>query len=364
VRTGICTVGTSLLFNWRKTTGGGGEPDRSDLVAFLNQHHSIEASAETNTLHRLIESKTLAPGHRLVFLHSATVEGELCSQALRHFYTGHGYSAETREISGLNYKHRDFANKGLTSLVDILIELVGAYSTESTDTPVILVATGGFKAELAYVTISGALLGVPVYYIHERFDGLVEMPVLPISIDYAYVAEYIELFEKLNEMPTRKEWDTFLLQWQRETGGVFPKRLSRFTIQEDGLFYLSPAGDLLYKAFQERLAHVTDRRVNLSPQAKKALDALEGNGRERVERLLAHLLISEVRAVAGSKKNSDLRAHPRGNKAERILFYEEDGDLYVCEICSHSDLSYERLLDAGVWRQDYEGTGFHKYELP
>ncbi|MGI6610728.1 MAG: putative CRISPR-associated protein [Limnochordia bacterium] len=364
MRTGICTVGTSLKANWKRN-GGTGEPTQAQLVAFLNEHDPVRACAETNTIHRLVDKGRLGPGHRLVFLHSATPDGALCSGALKVHYALHGYETEAREIRGLNYQHKEFANKGLTDLIDTLIDLVDRYGADqAVEMPVIVVATGGFKAEIAYATMTGALLGVPVYYVHEQFEGLVEMPPLPISIDFTFVTEYEELFQKLDEMPWQDEWDAFLRAWRRQGGGFLPARMSHLFLQEEGLVRLSPAGDLIYRTFQGRLAHVDDRRVYLSPQAYKGLTTLESAGRQKVERALMRLLIPEVRADAESKKNSDLRVFPKGARAERVFFFTEGGELYVCEICSHSDQSYERLLSDGVWRDDYKSVAFREYELP
>lgn len=64
----------------------------------------------------------------------------------------------------------------------------------------------------------------------------------------------------------------------------------------------------------------------------------------------------EVRASGSeSKRNSDCLVYPRGHKDERVFFYDEDGEVYVCEPARHSDKSYERLLERGVWRANYGG---------
>ncbi|NLN18406.1 MAG: putative CRISPR-associated protein [Firmicutes bacterium] len=365
--TGICTVGTSLLSNWRRN-GGDGEATQDELRAFINKEDPVQACAESNTLHRLISDKVLRPGDRLIFLHSATPDGRLCSEALSYHYRAHGYSTESREITGLSYRHREFANQGLRALVDTLVELIEEYDDRKNGNRVILVATGGFKAEIAYATIVGALFNVSVYYVHELFDGLVKMPPLPISVDYGSIVEYEELFEKLDEMPSQREWREFLADWRSGRGGV-PAEIRSLIIEQDGLVCLSAAGDLIHRAFRDRLSQIVDRQLYLSPQAYRTLTELQDSHkhqieRRRVEKRLAELLIPEVRARAKSKINSDLRVYPWGGRPERIIFYEDEDKLYICEITSHEDGSYERVLAGGAWRRDYEGLHFIPYEVP
>lgn len=55
---------------------------------------------------------------------------------------------------------------------------------------VIINATGGFKAEIAYAVLIGQLFDVPVYYIHEMFRDIIEILPLPIQWDFSLLVNY------------------------------------------------------------------------------------------------------------------------------------------------------------------------------
>jgi len=71
--------------------------------------------------------------------------------------------------------------RGLRSLVATLISLIRKERAGGRE--VLVNATGGFKAEIAYATLVGLLFDVPVYYIHEAFQDIIEMPPTPIGWD-------------------------------------------------------------------------------------------------------------------------------------------------------------------------------------
>lgn len=365
MRTAICTVGTSVLGNFGRLRNKEETPEPDELLRFLHESDDlIEACAETNSLTRLGSKDKLQPGDRLVFLHSETPEGRLCGDALAAFYQLHGYETESMEIPGLSYHHKDFRNRGLKALVNTLVELLERYTVPGqAEGSVMIVATGGFKAESAYATVTGLTFGVPVYYVHERFEDVVEIPSLPISWDMAVMVDYEDLFAMLDGMPEEGEWDKFVHEWQWRRRPAIPAWLSNLIIHEDGIVCLSPAGDLLYRGLQRSLHSVVDPRVKISPQALRYLQALDPAVKGTLERGMQKLLVPQMRVRAESKHNSDLLAYPVG-KAQRIIFLVDEDEVVVCEICSHHDATYERLLDQGIWRRDYQDVDFQEYRLP
>lgn len=364
MRTAICTVGTSLSSNYNRIVRPQELPDQKVLLRFLNEHEITQACAEGNSLKRLMNEDKLRQGDRIIFLHSATVEGSLCGNALAEYYSLCGFTTESVEIAGLNYEHKQFRNSGLKSLVDELVVLLDKYAppNDSIEEPRMIVATGGFKAEVAYATLTGISYRVPVYYIHEKFDGIVEIPPLPISWDISLVAEYEELFVELsNNMLEERKWEERLKKRYKRNLPPIPTWLSSLVMHDEGMVYLSSAGELLYKEYQRSIESIVERRVQLSPPAYKYLNSRDSMVRQRYEKLLLQLLEPRFRNNAESKKNSDLKVYPQGG-AERIFFYAVEDEVYVCEISSHSDQSYERLLNRGVWRAEYKS--FNEHMLP
>lgn len=238
----ICTVGTSLLTNADRPWHGWGPnqplPKQETVTAWLKTADAEKASAETNTLRAF----GLDVSDVLVFLHSDTDEGRFCAEALREHYQSCGFFASVEKIVQLGYGARSFT-RGLKGLVDVVLRLVRE-GTDKRQVPV-LAATGGFKAEIAFLNLLGALLGVEVVYLHELHRELVRLPRLPLSWNDAFVAEHERFFQWIDEQPRRSEE---VESWLKAAPDL------RFLVEDDddGHTMLSAAGDLLFKAAKDR----------------------------------------------------------------------------------------------------------------
>jgi len=230
----ITTVGTSLLTN-RGWKWGSPLPDAKALETYLDSVSAADASAETNTLHRL----ELDESDWLEFLHSDTDEGRFCANQLCQYYQGQCRDVRLREIKSLNYHHQSFAQAGLKRLVQIVFE---SLNTPRPGSPVpVFAATGGFKAEIAFLNLVGALLKIEVYYIHDQFRELVRLPRLPLTWDTNYVLENQDFFEWIDEEPRSS---LAVESWLKSR----PELRPLVDEDRDGHTYLNAAGDLLYRA--------------------------------------------------------------------------------------------------------------------
>ncbi len=360
MRTVICTVGTSLIRNTRRDTGEV-QINRWQIINRLNSVSAEEASAETNSITRLRKKEVIQEGDRLVFLNSATEEGELCSDVLAEYYKKGNFETRTQEIEDLKYDEKLFATHGLKQLVDVLVELIQKYRD---DGELSICATGGFKAEIAYATLVGIVFQVPVYYLHEKFHDIVEMPPIPISLDLELVAEYEDLFIKLYDMPEEEEWDLFFKQWSYRKVPP-PKEFFSLIVNEGGHVFLSPAGELFYRSYLDTLNSIYDRTIYISSKANDYLTSKDKTQQQSFKKAMLKLLSPKLRRSAEARpKITDARIYPRGNCPERLFFCEEDNKIYVLEISSHEDYSYERQNDKGVWKKDYEDFGeFIRYTI-
>lgn len=210
-------------------------------------------------------------------------------------------------------------------------------------------ATGGFKAEIAYATLVGLLLDVPVYYIHEAFRQIIEMPPVPISWDYSLLADNETFFEwvRAEYRPTNEVEERL-----REKSPEIHLLLT----DEDGFTYLSPAGEAFYEAYlyaQERYVSVP---VYLSRSALTTYQSLEESLRTSFDRSLGKLRDPVLRRAGSDQVNNcDCLVYPKGHRDERIFWYEQEGSIYVCELARHSNQSYERLIRKGVRSKSYSG---------
>ncbi|NJK65080.1 MAG: putative CRISPR-associated protein [Synechococcaceae cyanobacterium SM2_3_1] len=240
----LTTVGTSLLTNRDERPWSGWQrnqplPRPEEVDSWLLSADPCKASAEINTLKRL----DLNQEDWLELLYSDTPEGKYCSERLSAYFSPQCRSTGQHVIKALDYRHSTFAQNGLKSLIDVVFTLLKVDRPGSPDPR--FAATGGFKAEIAFLNLLGALLHIEVYYIHEQFRELVRLPNLPLTWDPAPVTIHQDFFEWIDEEPRLSLEVEKWLQGRPEL---------RPLVEDDGTGYsfLNAAGNLLYKAALEQ----------------------------------------------------------------------------------------------------------------
>jgi putative CRISPR-associated protein (TIGR02619 family) len=242
----ICTVGTSLLTNhddrpWAGWNARNRDPLPSSLTveAWLDRADPVQASAETNTLYALDFGETDA----LALLHSDTDEGFFCAERLAKHFRPCCRDVVLERIGKLGYGAAVFTS-GLKALIDISLRLVR--SSRERGLQPLFCASGGFKAEIAFLNLIGALLEIEVYYIHELHRELVRLPRIPLAWDAEFVSKHEDFFRWIDAEPRRNSEVESRLKGHPEL---------RSLIEEDreGYGYLTAAGDLLFKVARERL---------------------------------------------------------------------------------------------------------------
>lgn len=243
----LCTVGTSLLTNRDGRPWAGWNPRSADPLPsadivdrWLKEAEPAIASAEINTLHKLEVYET----DTLVLLHSDTREGFFCAERLKRFYQSSVCETILEKIGKLGYGADHFTS-GLKDLVDKAIKRV--HKGQEAGMQTIFCATGGFKAEIAFLNLMGALLGIEVIYVHELHKELVRLPRLPLTWDADFVAKHEDFFSWIDSEPRKS---TEVESWLKGR----PELRSLVEDGDDGCTYLSAAGDLLYKAAKEKLS--------------------------------------------------------------------------------------------------------------
>lgn len=242
----ITTVGTSLLTNrddrpWKGWNGraGGPLPDAADVDRWLAEADPVNASAETNTLQAI----GIHPRDRVRLLHSDTAEGRFCSARLQRFclaVVGCEH-VDARPLKALGYHGQRFQN-ALKGLVHEAIEAVHDARKAMVDP--VFCATGGFKAEIAFLNLVGVLLDVEVYYIHEQFREVVHLPRLPLTWDADWFLTRRKFFEWIDDEPRSRREVADRLK-------ADPALQPLIDNADDGHSYLNAAGVLLYRAAKE-----------------------------------------------------------------------------------------------------------------
>lgn len=342
MRTIITTTGTSLISNYRNSLGATGKsmPTLQEILGYLREVSPEQASAETNSLSRLLQE-----GDEIVFLHSETDDGRLCTEALSEFYKSKGYRCMVKEISNLRYGAQQFKNKGLRSLVAEMAQIVRERKRQKHE--VLINATGGFKVESAYAVLIGILFQAPVYYVHERFEDIIALPPIPVSWDYSLMVDHEDFFEWIHADLRSTHEATSRLQ-------SIPDSVRMLLTEEDGYLMLSPAGEALWEAYRSLLS-LPGQTVYWSDRARRYYENLDPETQRSFDRLINRLSRPGLRPESNIERmrNSDCLVYPRGKKPERIIFYEQDDKIYICELARHSDQSYERLLNKNINSGNY-----------
>ncbi|MFQ6071261.1 MAG: putative CRISPR-associated protein [Methanosarcinales archaeon] len=184
--------------------------------------------------------------------------GNICSSALVKYYEEKGYNVLPEKIEHLDYKEKKFKLEGLHSLVNKIATLIEENIKKR---EVALVATGGFKAEIAYATLIGILFKVKVYYIHEKFKDIIDLPPIPIHLDVRFWHKYEEDLKWIMQYRTEDEI-------KNRFKGEVPKEFS-FLLNYDKdtkQYSLSPAGHAFYRAYSFRKPEIEligSRRIKI-----------------------------------------------------------------------------------------------------
>ncbi len=234
----IVSVGTSVVSNYKREN-----PYRATMVedeVVLHLKNSMEkglldkTSAEIKTLSKA----GLSSNDLLYLLSTDTEDGEISGKILERFFKEYFElkEIETHKISALQVSNPEkFKNEGIINLFTLLSRI----ELKTRGLERYLVASGGFKAVVPYLTIAGILYRIPVLYIFEKTDSLIELPPFPIRYDYKVFRENEDVFERLE-----KEG--------KIDSEIFKRRLSSYSgvnfilKKEDSYYILTDEGKILW----------------------------------------------------------------------------------------------------------------------
>ncbi|PZA07713.1 MULTISPECIES: putative CRISPR-associated protein [unclassified Meiothermus] len=343
----LTTVGTSLLMNARREA----KVADHEIMEYLSRDPK-SASAETNSLLRIRQR-----GDSVVLLHSDTPEGERAATLLELYLQDQKVECRKVRIVGLAYEAQGFVDYGLKHFVQTLAAEIRRAKREQKE--VIINATGGFKAEIAYATALGLVFKVPVYYIHEKFGDVVTLPPSPFGWDSELIAWNHEFFDWIDaELRPKREVES------RAAGLPEALRVLLEDFELDGQVYtsLSPLGQAYLEAFRGELEQAQTIPIYLAPKARRTWEGLEPAEKERYRKLLQRLRLPN-RAANSERKSGggDALGFPKGNTDERVFYAEKEGALYVFALTHHGP-EYDRMCQEGFRWSDYADHDFTLWE--
>ncbi|WP_126993851.1 putative CRISPR-associated protein [Thermosipho globiformans] len=202
----ICTVGASIKANL-KGLGLENEFESENYEKLVNYflnfekdpEEARELGAEINSTVSILKRGYLDERKNIYFLVSDTKDGERIGNILKGYFRNvKNFNFENVEVIKIkrldDSKPDDFKLYGLRNLVKEMAKII-----KKNLGSVIINATGGYKAQIAFALALGQGLKVPVYYRFERFQKVIELEPLPINLDTSLYFSVRSLFDILEE---------------------------------------------------------------------------------------------------------------------------------------------------------------------
>lgn len=226
-----------------------------------NPKNVLNYSAELRSLLK----KNLTAQDVVEFVSSDTDKGRVCADVLAELIKSEiGCETRVSVIEGLQVNNPNvFRNQGV---VNYLEHFLSVRKERRYTHKIIMNLTGGFKSIVPYSTIVAMVFGIPVFYVFEFSEQLIELPPLPISLDFTLMKKYQERFELLAAEGAIPEEHFYRGMNYEER-----QRIKLVVEQERRLVTLSGLGLIMWEAYGEGRTflvesdlHPDDKSINIA----------------------------------------------------------------------------------------------------
>jgi len=358
----ITTVGTSLFENYHKKNRDktkdfenlynffkdneisakeldNHELRKKSLIDNFNSNYfknNPDASAEIKSLIKLQEE--LKEDFDIYLLHSDTALGRLAAEIIKDnisLYEEYGLKiskVDIHPIENLQIQNRQKFIKGMQELINNIYKISQNYWGN-----VVINITGGYKATIPYLTILAQVNQCPIYYIFENTDALIQIPNIPIDINWKLFEDYWESFSLIEKSNVIKESDL---------PEKFLKDCRAFLESEDidneHCCVLNPLGEILWNKYKEKyfVFYTTD-------------DIYEKINHKEIQRIFKSKFSNpQIRGSKTQIKNNHY-VYDDGNNPYRIFYFEEKDVIYVYKVFVNHD-DYSKYLNDTLVDQKFK----------
>lgn len=289
---------------------------------------SPKLTAEIKSLHKLHEN--LKENFDVYLLASDTLNSRICAEVIRDKVVLDGvnihFNKHKHIIQGLQVTDRDrFAKEGLENLFSVIEGISGSYYKYT-----IINITGGYKATIPLLTIFAQVNHIPLYYIFEDTDAPIQIPSLPVTLDWDIFETYASIFAKAEHHDWGIDnWSAVEHTIQQDHRESF---LTCFEIAGNYAI-VNTAGKILWRRFKSRqYTFYSNEQVKQMCQNDPDF-----------QQYLMKLFDEQLAMTKTEHKNGHL-VLDLGRTAPRIFYRKKAGDLYVYKYTRHNN-EYERFLE-------------------
>jgi putative CRISPR-associated protein (TIGR02619 family) len=314
-----------------------------------DEHLRKKLSAEVHSLVRC----NVSAADRVVLFHSDTDDGEVSARVVEDYLrrrVGLGEdNVARRRVAGLQVNDAArFRREGVPNYIRLVLEEGERRGWQN----VVLNPTGGYKALVSYATLLGMFFGVPVCYIFDNGEELLQLPPLPVEFDRGRLLPLLPAMERVEretDVPAADFWGK----------APYELRQQYDSLVEDvggGRVTLSPIGLLVFERL--RAARATQPlAVYLSREAWGDFGRAPPDW--DVTAFLRRLRTAgDVDRYRHPLPDGTLWLKP-GNTSDRYRVELEGDRLLVYRILAHDD--YERAVGRGWSRSQY--APFTRFDL-
>jgi putative CRISPR-associated protein (TIGR02619 family) len=171
-----------------------------------DEHLRKKLSAEVHSLVRC----EVSSADRVVLLYSDTDDGEVSARVVEDYLrrrVGLGEdNVACQRVVGLQVNDATrFRREGVPNYFRLVLQEGERCGWRN----VVLNPTGGYKALVSYATLLGMFFGVPVCYIFDNGQELLQLPPLPVEIDRARLLPLMPAMERIEretDIPAAEFW--------------------------------------------------------------------------------------------------------------------------------------------------------------
>jgi len=207
-------------------------------------------------------------------------------------------------IEELQIENSQTFQKGLVNLITRFYAICGDYFDG-----VIINITGGYKAIIPYLTILGQVNKVPVKYIFEDTDTLIEIPFLPLIIDNDLFEKYEKEFYLIDKETSLEKKDHY--QFTKDASSCLEMAETQVSLNSLGIM-------LWGKHKQKYFFFYASNEVWKEIQSQ-----------ENIKRILRTKFRVQESRQGKTEKKKDHYVYDDGNNNNRIYYFEKNEGVYI-----------------------------------